>query len=243
MPKNNQFFMTAGARTQKHVGEAGLKAYIRKVFNYMGLSLALTAGASWLLIRTQVLFHLINPMTGGLNALGYTVMFAPLGIIIFMAFARNLSAQGSKLALYAIAALQGMSVSMMALFAGVHNTFQAFLITSALFGAMSIYGYRTDSDLTKMGSILMMAVMGLFITSIVGLFMGGVGLWFSYLVVIVFTLIIAYDVQQIKQIYSMTGGKGELADKAAVHCALSLYLDFLNIFINLLRILGAANRR
>jgi hypothetical protein len=235
--------MSTGARTQKHVGEAGLKAYIRKVFNYMGLSLALTAVASWVLLRGEVLRHLINPAGTGFNALGYLIMLAPLGIVLFMSFNRNLSAQGSKIGLYSIAVLMGMSVSMMALYAGVHNTFQAFLITSVIFGSMSIYGYKTNADLTKMGSILMMAVLGLLIVSLVGLFTGGIGIWFSYAVVGVFTLLIPFNVQQIKNIYAVTGGKGEIADKAAVHCALSLYLNFINIFISLMRILGAADRR
>ena len=239
MPRNNnEFFMVSGARTQKQVNEAGLKAYIRKVFNYMGLSLALTAGASWLLIRGGLLPMFINPMGTGLNALGHIVMFAPLGIVLFMSFSRSITAAGSKVALYAIAVLMGMSVSMMALYAGVHTTFQAFLITSAVFGAMSIWGYKTDADLTKMGSILMMAMIGLLIVSLVGFFTGGVGIWFSYAVVGVFTLLIAFNVQQIKNIYAMTGGTGEVADRLAVQSALSLYLNFINIFIHLMRIMG-----
>jgi FtsH-binding integral membrane protein len=202
--------------------------------------MGLTAAVSWLLIRTEALRYLINPVSGGFNGLGYAIMFAPLVIMLFASFSRDLSARGSKIALFSIAALEGMSVSLLALSAGVQATAQAFMLTAIMFGGMSLYGYKTDTDLTKMGSVLGMAVWGLLIVSIFGLFTGGLGLWFSYAVVGLFTLLVGYDVQMIKNIYGIAGGRGETSDKLAVICALSLYLDFLNIFIHMLRILGAA---
>jgi FtsH-binding integral membrane protein len=225
------------ARPKAAVGE-GLKAYIRKVFGYMATSLGLTSLVSYLMIRTGLLAYLINPASGGFSGLGYAVVWAPLAIILFMSFSRSLTSTGSKAALFSIAAIEGASLSLLILSAGVHNAFQAFLITGAIFGTMSLYGYATDTDLTRMGNILFMGLLGLVVVSVVGMFTGGVGIWFSYLTVLIFTGLIAYEVQQIHYIYEATGGRGRDADRIAVMCALNLYLDFLNIFIALLRILG-----
>lgn len=220
----------------------GLKAYTRKVFNYMMVSLGLTGLVSYLMIRTDLsrLFLAVKSNGSvGYSGLGLLVMWAPLVIVLFMSFSRSLSATGTKIAMFSVAALEGASLSLLILSAGVNNAFQAFLITGILFGFMSLYGYTTNKDLLKMGQILIMGVWGLVIVSVVSFFTGGVGIWFSYLTVILFTGLIAYEVQQIKNIYAFTGGKGEQADKLATFCALSLYLDFLNIFMALLRILGS----
>ena len=218
----------------------GLKAYTRKVFNYMMLSLGITAFVSYLMLRTDLIraFLTVKGNTVGYSGLGMLVVWAPLFIILFMSFSKNLSAKGAKIALFSVAALEGASVSLLILFAGVHNAFQAFLITGIIFGSMSLYGYTTNKDLLKLGNILIMGVWGLVIVSIVSMFTGGVGIWFSYLTVIIFTGLIAYEVQQIKDIYALTNGNPEQADKLATFCALNLYLDFLNIFVALLRILG-----
>ena len=220
----------------------GLKAYTRKVFNYMMLSLGITAVVSYLMLRTQLFsaFLTVKNNSVGYSPLGYIVMWAPLAIMLFMTFSRNLSATGTKIALFSIAALEGASVSLIILGAGVHNAFQAFLITGIIFGSMSLYGYTTDTDLLKLGNIMIMGLWGLVVVSIVSLFTGGVGIWFSYLTVIIFTGLIAYEVQQVKGFYAYTKGNPEAADKLAAFCALNLYLDFLNIFLAILRILGSS---
>lgn len=220
----------------------GLKAYTRKVFNYMMVSLGITALVSYLMIRTNLLryFLTIKENTVGYSGLGMLIVWAPLFIILFMSFSKNLSARGAKIGLFLISAIEGASVSLLVLFYGVHNAFQAFLITGIIFGSMSLYGYTTGKDLLKMGNILIMGLWGLVIVSIVSWFIGGVGIWFSYLTVIIFTGLIAYEVQQIKGIYALTKSSEEQADKLAAFCALNLYLDFLNIFIALLRILGSS---
>ena len=227
----------------KVVGDEGLKAYTRRVFLYMMTSLGITAVVSYIILRTPLmqLFLSVNPKT---NTLGYTglgtlTMLAPLGIMLFMNFKQSMSARATKICLYTISAMEGASVSLLLLFAGVHTAFQAFLITGILFGSMSLYGYLTNRDLLGLGSFLTMALWGMVIVSLISLFFGGVGIWFSYLTVLVFTGLIAYDAQKIKQIYSQIGGYGEFSDKVAVYCALSLYLDFLNVFMALIRILGA----
>ena len=225
---------------EKFVGDEGLKAYVRKVFKYMATSLGLTAVISFLMLRTS-LFNLFFQITErGLtySGLGYLVMWSPLFIVLFMGFNKNLSARGSKIGLFSLAAIEGASVSLLLFGYGIYNAFQAFLLTGIIFGSMVMYGYFTNTDLLKMGNTLIMGLWGLVIVSIIGMFTGGVGIWFSYATVLIFTGLIAYETQQIKAIYSMVGNTGETSDKLAVFCALNLYLDFLNIFVALLRIMG-----
>lgn len=236
--KNFEYSQTVNISSQY---TEGLKAYTRKVFNYMMTSLGITALVSYLMIRTDLLRLFLTVKENGMygySPLGLIVMWAPLAIILFMSFSKNLSARGTKIALFSIAGLEGASLSLIVLGAGIGNAFQAFLLTGIIFGTMSLYGYTTNRDLLKMGSILTMGLWGLVIVSIFSLFTGGVGIWFSYLTVIIFTGLIAYEVQQIKDIYILTEGKGENADKIAAFCALNLYLDFLNVFIAILRIMG-----
>ncbi|MDR1009250.1 MAG: Bax inhibitor-1/YccA family protein [Rickettsiales bacterium] len=221
----------------KSASDEGLKAYIRRVFSYMGISLGITAAITYFTINTGFFANLIEvtPKGAKLSTLGNIFMWAPLVLVLGMDFVRSM--QGSKPMLFLVAAVEGVSISLIVLFAGVHTAFQAFLLTGILFGSMALYGYATDSDLTKMGNILMMGAFGLMLVSIVGVFTGGVGIWFSYAVVVIFTLLVAYEVQMIKGIYSQVAD-GEELDKLAVMCALSLYLSFINIFVSLLRILG-----
>lgn len=236
--KNFEYSQTVNISSQY---TEGLKVYTRKVFNYMMTSLGITALVSYLMIRTDLLRLFLTVKANGMygySPLGLIVMWAPLAIILFMSFSKNLSARGTKIALFSIAGLEGASLSLIVLGAGIGNAFQAFLLTGIIFGTMSLYGYTTNRDLLKMGSILTMGLWGLVIVSIFSLFTGGVGIWFSYLTVIIFTGLIAYEVQQIKDIYTLTEGKGENADKIAAFCALNLYLDFLNVFIAILRIMG-----
>lgn len=227
---------------EKVVGNEGLKAYTRKVFNYMMASLGLTAVISYLILRTGLinLFLKVDGNVVGYSGLGMLTVWSPLFIILYMSFNKNLSAKGSKIGLFTVAGLEGASLSLLLLYAGVHNAFQAFLITGVLFGSMSLYGYITKRDLLQMGSFLIMGVWGLILVSIIGMFTGGVGIWASYLTVILFTGLVAYETQQIKYIYSNLGGYGETSDKLAVFCALNLYLSFLNIFTAILNILGSS---
>ena len=225
---------------EKVVGDEGLKAYTRKVFLYMMTSLGITALVSYLMIRTSFLRYLISDT--GYSGLGLAVVWAPLAIMLFMNFKSNMSARATKVCLYSISAMEGASLSLLLLYTGVHTAFQAFLVAGILFGFMALYGYLTDRDLLGLGRLLIMALWGMVIVSIASFFFGGVGIWFSYLTVIIFTGLIAYETQNIKRMYSQIGGYGETADKMAAFCALSLYLDFLNLFMALLRIFGN-NRR
>ncbi len=227
-------------KKEKVVGDEGLKAYVRKVFGYMATSLGITSLITYLMLRTNLLRFFLNVSEKGItySGLGYLALWSPLLIVLFMSFNRNITAHGSKIGLFLLSGIEGISVSLLLLGYGVHNAFQAFLLTGIIFGSMALYGYFTDTDLLKLGNILIMGLWGLVIVSIISFFTGGVGIWFSYASVIIFTGLVAYETQQIKNIYYMIGNRGETADKIAVFCALNLYLDFLNIFVSLLRIMG-----
>ncbi|MBR1544407.1 MAG: Bax inhibitor-1 family protein, partial [Alphaproteobacteria bacterium] len=143
-------------KKEKVVGNEGLKAYTRKVFNYMKPSLGLTAVISYLILRTGLisLFLRVSESGVGYTGLGTLVAWSPLFIIMYMSFSRTIGAKGSKIGLFTIAGLEGASISLLVLYAGVHNAFQAFFLTAILFGSMSLYGYITDKDLLVMGSFL-----------------------------------------------------------------------------------------
>ena len=167
--KNFEYSQTVNISSQY---TEGLKAYTRKVFNYMMTSLGITALVSYLMIRTDLLGLFLTVKangTYGYSPLGLIVMWAPLAIILFMSFSKNLSARGTKIALFSIAGLEGASLSLIVLGAGIGNAFQAFLLSGIIFGTMSLYGYTTNRDLLKMGSILTLGLWGLVIVSIFSL--------------------------------------------------------------------------
>ncbi len=241
MSMNGFQYVQNSAKTEKYAETSGLSAYVRKVFNYMMVSLGITALVSYLMLRTDLIGLFLNVSQEGVgySFLGYAVVFSPLLIIMYMNFnLQKISSKTLKIMLFAIAAIEGASISLLILWAGIHNAFQAFLLTGIIFGSMSMYGYVTKRNLLSMGSFFGMALWGLFIVSMFSWFTGGVGIWFSYAVVLIFTGLIAYETQLIKHIYATHGGHGETSDKLAVFAALSLYLSFINIFTALLRILG-----
>ncbi len=230
--------------SEVYVGDEALQSYIVRVYNYMMVSLGLTALVSYLAIRTDFIKLLFNVSSMGrvsYSLLGSVLLFSPILIILYMNFSKSIGAKGSKVGLFMISALEGLSVSILVLRAGVYTSFQAFLLTAILFGSMALYGATTKKNLLSFGSFLTMAVWGLVLVSLFSLFFGGVGIWFSYAVVLLFTGLVAYDTYMIKEVYANVGAYGEESDKVAVFCALNFYLDFINIFIHLLRIL--ANER
>ena len=168
-------------------------------------------------------------------------MLAPLGIVFYMSFGINkMSAAKAQTVFWVFAGLMGLSLSW--IFIGLYWAYsvtRVFFITSATFGAMSIYGYTTKRDLTKLGSFLMMGLIGIIIASVVNIFMKSTMMYFviSILGVLIFVGLTAYDTQKIKNMYSASD-TGELMGKKAVMGALTLYLDFINLFIMLLRLFG-----
>ena len=230
------------------VMDEGLRAYMLKVYNYMATGILLTGIIALLTFKMSVVTDSSGSIVGltqmgnaiYMSGLKWLVMLAPLGIVFYMSFGINkMSAGKAQTTFWIFAALMGLSLSSILLvYTGMSIT-RVFFICSATFGAMSIYGYTTKRDLTKLGSFLMMGLIGIIIASIVNIFMKSSMMYFviSILGVLIFVGLTAYDTQKIKNMYSASD-TGELIGKKAVMGALTLYLDFINLFIMLLRLFG-----
>jgi len=228
--------------------DAGLRQYMLRVYNYMASGLALTGLVAYMLFQATA----VTGPTGdivGLTNLGvslYTgpmmwiVALAPLGVVLYMSFGiRNMSASRAQTMFWVFAFLMGLSLSTIFLTYTQASIARVFFITASTFGAMSIYGYTTKRDLTGMGSFLFMGLIGIIIASIVNIFMQSSMMYFviSVLGVLIFVGLTAYDTQKIKNMY-MAYDSGEVVAKKAIMGALTLYLDFINLFIMLLRLFG-----
>ena len=214
--------------------DAGLRAHMQRVFNYMGIGLAVTGLLAWVTANTA-----LAGMIWG-SPIRWLVIFAPLAFVLFMQFRMQaISAAALRATFFAYCAVMGLSLSVVFLVYTSASVDRAFFITAATFGAMSLWGYTTKRDLTSLGSFMMMGVLGLVIASVVNMFLNSPGIYWviSVLSVGIFTALTAYDTQSIKQTYSENWGQ-EANDKLAVFGALRLYMDFINIFVNLLRLMG-----
>jgi uncharacterized protein len=210
-----------------------------RVYNYMGIGLVITGlvayGLHLYAAQNLALAKAIYTTPGR-----YILMFAPLVFVfVFAASIHKLSVAAAQLMFWVYAALVGASLSIIFLLYTGSSIAQVFFITAATFGTMSLYGYTTKKDLSGWGSFLIMGVIGLFIASVVNLFMQSPGLsWaISFIGVIVFTGLTAYDTQTIKESY-YAGDSEVVAGRKAIIGALELYMDFVNLFIMLLRMLG-----
>jgi FtsH-binding integral membrane protein len=230
------------------VMDEGLRAYMLKVYNYMASGVLLTG----LIALTFFKMAVVTSGTGeivGLTSFGnsiyasglkWIIMLAPLAVVFYMSFGiAKMSAAKAQTTFWVFAALMGASLSSIFLMYTGASITRVFFITSGTFGAMSIYGYTTKRDLTKLGSFLMMGLFGIIIASLVNIFMKSTMMYFviSILGVLIFVGLTAYDTQKIKNMY-MASDSGELMGKKAVMGALTLYLDFINLFIMLLRLFG-----
>ena len=230
------------------VMDEGLRAYMLKVYNYMATGVLLTGIVALISFNISVVTDAsgaIVSFTEFGNTLFFSgfkwlVMLAPLGIVFYMSFGINkMSSSKAQTVFWIFAALMGLSLSWILLVYTGKSVARVFFITSATFGAMSLYGYTTKRDLTKLGSFLMMGLIGIIIASIVNIFMKSSMMYFviSILGVLIFVGLTAYDTQKIKNMY-VESDSGELIGKKAVMGALTLYLDFINLFIMLLRLFG-----
>ena len=214
--------------------DEGLRSHMLRVYNYMSAALALTGIVAWFSATSGLYVAIANTM------LIYVVMFAPLGVVFYFASKINsMSASKAQSVFWVFAGLMGLSLSSILLVYTGMSVTRVFFICSATFGAMSIYGYTTKRDLTKLGSFLMMGLIGIIIASIVNIFMKSSMMYFviSILGVLIFVGLTAYDTQKIKNMYAVSD-TGEVMGKKAVMGALTLYLDFINLFIMLLRLFG-----
>ena len=223
------------SQSQSTAIDQGLRDYMMKVYNYMTSGLAISGLVAWGFSQSPTLMGAIYG-----TALQWVVMLAPLGFIFFLgARLQKMSLSAAQMTFWAFAAVMGISLSyIFIVFTGV-SIVRVFLITSCTFAAMSIYGYTTKRDLTKFGSFLIMGLIGIIIASIVNIFLQSSAMQFviSCVGVLVFVGLTAYDTQKIKNMYSASDS-GEVVGKKAVMGALTLYLDFINLFIMLLRLFG-----
>jgi FtsH-binding integral membrane protein len=218
--------------------DVGLRQYMLRVYNYMMGGLALTGIIAYV-IGTNPTF--LNAVYG--TPLAYVVMFAPLVLVMVFSFRiAKMSVGAAQAVFWAFAALMGVSLSyIFAVYTGA-SIARVFFITAGTFAAMSLYGYTTKRDLTGIGSFLFMGLIGIIIASIVNIFLASSALNFAISVigVLIFTGLTAYDTQKIKSIYSELDAADTLSKKAIMG-ALSLYLDFINLFVMLLRLFGNRN--
>jgi FtsH-binding integral membrane protein len=215
--------------------DAGLRQYMLRVYNYMGSGLALTGIVAYVVANTP---SLVQAIFG--TPLQWVVMLAPLGFVLVLSFGINkLSFAAAQAVFWAFAVAMGASLaSIFLVFTGT-SIARVFFITAGTFAAMSLYGYTTKTDLSRFGSFLMMGLIGIIIASLVNVFIGSTALQFAISVigVLVFVGLAAYDTQRIKEIYLETDD-GETMGKKALMGALSLYLDFINLFMMLMQLFG-----
>jgi uncharacterized protein len=249
---NNPALRTSAADTI----DAGLRAYMLRVYNYMFFGLMITGAAAFggfLAAVTndpsQAAAHLHNGIlltSFGVALFGplmWVLLLGSLGLVFFLSWRINTMSVGAAMTSFLIyAALIGLTFASLFLVYTMTSIAQVFFITAATFGAMSLWGYTTKTDLTGFGHFLMMGLFGLIIASVVGIFWHNTMLqWvISVAGVLIFTGLTAYDTQSIKESYSVNDD-GTVAGRKAIYGALRLYLDFINLFLMLLRLMG--NRR
>ena len=242
---------TATSRAQSGaLFDAGLRAYMLKVYNYMGLGLLITGVVAFVVAQLSIVTNeagdivALTPLGQTLfvsvSPLHWVVMLAPLGLVFFFsARLHKMSVAGAQALFWTFAATMGLSLTTIFMAYTNSSIATVFFITATTFGAMSLYGYTTKKSLAGWGSFLFMGLIGVIIAMVVNIFMQNSALQFAISVigVLVFVGLTAYDTQRIKESYSVHMN-GEMAAKGAIHGALRLYLDFINLFIMLLSLFG-----
>lgn len=230
---------TTQSKTIERVDE-GLRQYMIKVYNYMAMGLLVTALAAYVTVSTSLvnMFFTIQGTKVSLSFFGWVITFAPLAMVLFFNRALNKSPISTVRAFFwGFSTLMGMSLAPILLIYTGASISRIFLITAAMFGGMSLYGYTTKKDLTSIGSFLYMGLLGVIIASIANLFFKSPGMSYvvSLITVVVFVGLTAYDTQKIREMYSEDE---DTRERSVVYGALSIYLDFINLFLALLRLFG-----
>lgn len=243
--------LVRGATTAADTMDMGLRAHMLRVYNYMTGALALTGVMAYGVANTPALLNALYQQVATAQGyalqptiLGWIVMLAPIGLVMLLSFRiAHMSLGAAQATFWGYAALLGASLASIFIVYTGASIALTFFVTAATFGTMSLYGYTTKRDLTKFGSFLFMGLIGLLIASLANMFFKSPAINFvvSVLGVLIFTGLTAWDTQKIKNAYYEVGHDVGMAGKAAIMGALSLYMDFLNIFLFLLRFLG--NRR
>ncbi|MBM3436222.1 MAG: Bax inhibitor-1/YccA family protein [Bacteroidetes bacterium] len=237
MITQNNFYPTSQAGFE---AKSVAKNFISNVFAWMGIALAITAFTAYYFASSPELISLLVTETG-MTILGWIVMLSPIGFVLAMSLGFQRFSSGTLTLLFGIySILMGASLSFILLIYTSASIFQTFAVTAGMFGIMAFIGYTTKTDLTKFGSILMMGVIGLVIASLVNMFMRSETFDYiiSFIGVLIFTGLTAYDVQTLKRIGSGVEYGAEATRKLVILGALRLYLDFINLFLFLLRFLG-----
>jgi uncharacterized protein len=227
------------------VEQTAVKNFMANVFAYMFVALGISALFAYLFsTNSNLLAYLVNPAQTGLNTLGYVVMLAPIGFVLLMSFGYSRLSATALIILFVIySAINGISFSFILLNFTSGTVLACFLSASAMFGIMAFMGYTTRQDLTKFGRIMIMGLIGIIVASLINFFMHSATMDYliSFIGVMIFTGLTAYDVQKLKNI----GAGMQYADvpatdvkKASILGALNLYLDFINLFLFLLRLFG-----
>jgi FtsH-binding integral membrane protein len=235
--------------------DEGLRAYMLRIYNYMVLGLAITGlaalGTYMLSVTTDPTLAALKLRDGlMLTALGkalfvsqlkWAVIFAPLALVLVLSFGiERMRPATAQLVFWVYAALVGVSLASIFLVFTHASIVRVFFITAASFGALSLWGYTTQRDLSSMGSFLLMGLFGIILAGLVNLFMASSALQFAISVVgvLVFAGLTAWDTQRLKTEYLYGAMDGEMAERASIIGALSLYLNFINLFTLLLQLLG-----
>ncbi|HEV8015601.1 MAG TPA: Bax inhibitor-1/YccA family protein [Stellaceae bacterium] len=234
---NNRWSANANAAIPQVAIDAGLRSYMLRVYNYMAGALAVTGLVAWF---SQ---GLILQLAQQHSPLMYVLIFAPFAFVLALSFGiQRMSLGAAQATFWGYAAVMGLSMSTIFLVYTGASIAEVFFITAATFLAMSLYGYTTKRDLAGFGSFLFMGLIGIVIASLVNMFFQSAAMQFAISVigVLVFTGLTAWDTQQIKEMY-VEGDGSLVAGKKAIMGALRLYLDFINLFLMLMQLMG--NRR
>lgn len=229
--------------------DAGLRAFMLGVYNKLALGLIISGALAWATVNVPAVEAMLYRVTAsgrvaGFTPLGMAVEFAPLAILLVSSFTmRNPTAAGASALYWVIVSLIGMSLGIVFLAYAQSSIFLTLFVTAGAFGGLSLFGYVTKRDLTAMGAFMVMGLWGLIIASLVNMFVHseGINLIISYVGVLIFAGLTAYDTQKLKMMYYQAGGNTNSLGVLTSYGALNLYLDFLNMFLFLLRIMG--NRR
>jgi FtsH-binding integral membrane protein len=217
------------------------RGFITRVYGWMAMGLLVTAAVAFVTIASQTL--LTDIVTN--RFLFFGLMIGELLLVMVLSgLVQRLSPAMAGLLFFAYAALNGVTLSILVLVYTASSIALTFGVTACTFGIMTLWGYTTHRDLTKMGSLLIMALIGMVLASVVNIFMQNSAIYWitTYLGILIFIGLIAYDTQKLKRMSAMVSQNEEFAKKASIIGALSLYLDFINLFLLLLRVLGGRRR-
>lgn len=225
-----------GTATRGAAFDAGLRSYMLSVYNYMASGVLVTGIVALLFAQSGLAAQILM----GPGILKYVIMFAPLAFVMVMSFGINkLSTTTAQTLFWAFAAVMGLSLSSVFLMYTGTSIAQTFFATAAAFAGLSLFGYTTKKDLSAFGTFLIMGVVGLFVAMLINLFVQSTALdmAISFIGVLLFAGLTAYDTQRIKSMYAYVAGT-DMMGKTVVMGALQLYLDFINMFLFLLRFMG-----